>query len=119
MAKFMEQISTRKRRPGNPKWVKGVSGNPKGPPGRPEIAELRKALKDVAKIEHKTFIRHFVELSYRDNQIAIALAKKILPDLIAAELDILRELPPEEVVRRILETVDKRNGGDAGTGGKQ
>lgn len=69
-----------------PKGVKGFvkgspSANPKGRPKKPEIDELRQALKIVEKRKRKSFLIHFVERAYEDNSIAIALAKKIIPDL--------------------------------------
>ena len=67
---------------GNPNWQQGVSGNPNGRPVRPEIAELRLAL-DKAKALNgdKSFLEHFCERAFTDTNIAIALAKKLLPDL--------------------------------------
>ncbi len=109
--KFPKKRKKKPSRENDGRWKAGQSGNPKGPPRRPEIQQLREALAEVAKANGgKTFLRHFVEQSYKDTNIAIALAKKILPDLISAELDMLRDLPSEEVVRRILEAIDKRGG---------
>lgn len=61
------------------------TGNAKGRPISIERLELREAL-DKAKKEHnKTFLEHFVSRAYEDNQCAIALAKKLLPDKIENE----------------------------------
>jgi hypothetical protein len=73
----------------NPNWVKGVSGNPKGPPRRPEIDLLRKALAKAKKSHGGVdFLDHFVDLAYTDHAVAIALAKKFLPDMRAEDITI-------------------------------
>ncbi len=71
------------------KWVKGQSGNPKGRPKRPELEELRKAL-DEAKKKHgnKSLLEHFAERAYENDAVLIALAKKVIPDKVSAELDV-------------------------------
>lgn len=62
------------------RWKKGECGNPNGRPRKPEVEILRDAL-EKAKIMHgRHFIEHFVRKAYTDDQIAIALAKKLLPD---------------------------------------
>jgi hypothetical protein len=63
----------------------GQSGNPNGRPPKPEIAQLREALELAKKKKKTSFLNHFVLLAYEDNNVAIALAKKILPDLSESE----------------------------------
>jgi len=61
-------------------FQKGQSVNPSGKVGR-ATRELLDVLKEVGEVKGKTFIKHFVERAYSEDAVAIALAKKILPDL--------------------------------------
>ncbi len=70
------------------KWVKGQSGNPKGRPKRPELEELRKALDAAKKTHNKSLLEHFAERAYENDAVLIALAKKVIPDKVSAELDV-------------------------------
>ena len=62
------------------RWKRGECGNPNGRPRKPEIEILRDALEKAKNKHGRHFIEHFVEKAYTNDQIAIALAKKILPD---------------------------------------
>lgn len=62
-------------------FVKGQSGNPDGRPKKPEIEELRKAIKVVEKTKRKKLLRHFVERAYTNDKVLVALMKKILADV--------------------------------------
>jgi hypothetical protein len=64
----------------NPNWKKGVSGNPKGRPLRPEAVELRKALDKYEKENKVSFIEDFVMKAHTDRDYARELFKKIAPD---------------------------------------
>ena len=66
-------------------WKKGQSGNPKGGARKPEIQELREALAYAKEKYNRSFLEHFVLKAYKNDAVAIALAKKILPDKIAGE----------------------------------
>ena len=70
-------------------------GNAKGRPISTERLELRAALDKATKEYNKTFLEHFVQRAYEDNQCAIALAKKLLPDL-------TEDKSMQEVVRTFL-----------------
>jgi len=63
-------------------FKKGQSGNPAGKPkgANQPMTELRKAMKKVAKDHDCTPLENFVEQSYKDNAVLIALMRKILPD---------------------------------------
>jgi hypothetical protein len=86
------------KRKGNPNWVKGVSGNPSGrAAGR--MAELEKAMAAAAKkYGGKTFLTHLCEIAYKDNQVAIAIARKLLPDLKAVDARIIQESPVRLII---------------------
>lgn len=80
---------------------KGEVRNPFGRPARPEIQELREALEKARKNHDKSFLEHFVEKAYQDNNVAIALAKKILPDLTDMSADLRGRIilirPPQDI----------------------
>lgn len=60
--------------------------NRKGPPRKPEVELLRFALEEAKKQNNgKDFLVHFVEKAYTDTNVAIALAKKLIPDKIQGE----------------------------------
>jgi hypothetical protein len=88
----------------NPKggFQKGQVANPNGRPKRPEIEELRLALKKAKENNDKSFIEHYVELAFKDKQVAIALANKVLPEL--KEIDLGENT---QAVLRVLFGVDK------------
>jgi hypothetical protein len=69
-------------------WQKGQSGNLKGRPANPAIDELRKALARAKKRQGVDFLDHFVDLAYKDTACAIALAKKLLPDVSSVKQEI-------------------------------
>ena len=63
------------------RFVEGSSGNPTGKnAGRPPILDMEAALLEAQRIHNKSFIEHFIERAYKSDTVAIALAKKILPD---------------------------------------
>lgn len=68
------------------RFVKGQSGNPKGiNAGRKPVLDLYEALDKACKKHKKSFLRHFVERAYSNDQVAIALARKIIPDKLEGE----------------------------------
>jgi len=66
-------------------WAKGESGNPAGRPKSSAIEELRRALENVENAKGKSFVQHFIEKSYMSPQMAIALMKKLYPDMVHLE----------------------------------
>jgi len=71
---------------GNPKWKKGTSANPKGRPkgakNKYGLTDLHKAMDKAAKNhDGQTLLENFCERAYSDSQCAIAILKKLLPDL--------------------------------------
>lgn len=69
----------------------------KGRPKVPEIQELREAIAE-AKINHKKgLLQHFVDRAYKSDVVLTSLAKKLVPDLSASDLNLRGEiavLPP-------------------------
>lgn len=57
-----------------------------GRPKRPEVEELRQALKAAKKKKGVSFLNDYVEKSYNDSPRAIALLKKIVPDLVEGDV---------------------------------
>ncbi|MBL7132384.1 MAG: hypothetical protein ISS45_13500 [Candidatus Omnitrophica bacterium] len=69
------------RRDNKGRFVEGSSGNPTGKnAGRPPQLDMEEALLDAQRIHNKSFIEHFIERAYKSDAVAIALAKKLLPD---------------------------------------
>lgn len=70
----------------NGKILKGSRLNPTGANGgRKPVSDLYEALEVARKRHNKTFLQSFVDRAYFDTQIAIALAKKLIPDRIEGE----------------------------------
>lgn len=67
------------------RWKKGETGNPNGRPRMPEVEMLRKALEKARKKNGRSFLEHFVERAFLNDNVAVALAKKLLPDQIQGE----------------------------------
>jgi len=67
----------------------GQSLNPGGRPRdmRTAQAKLHKALKRVEKQTGKKFLEHYIKQAFKDRTMAIALLKKLVPDLKAVEID--------------------------------
>jgi len=62
------------------------------PGGRPldmrnAQSKLHKALKAVEKRKGKSFLEHYINEAFNDKTMAIALLKKIVPDLKSVEVD--------------------------------
>jgi predicted transcriptional regulator len=60
----------------------------RGRPKKPEIEELRKAIAEVEKTKDKNLLIYFVEKAYQNDAVLIALCKKLLPDMKAADVDV-------------------------------
>jgi hypothetical protein len=85
----------------NTTFRKGESGNPKGRPKDPLIAEMREALETVEKKKHKKLLIRFFEQAFTNDKVLIAAVKKIAPDLqhSTGELKV-KELPPITIIQR-------------------
>ncbi|GEM_PF-2366174 len=55
--------------------------NRNGRPRKPEVEKLRDALEKLEQEKGAHFIEHFVRSAYDNHTIAVALAKKLLPDM--------------------------------------
>jgi len=69
---------------------------------RPEVLELKNALAKVAKQKKISFLENYIVRSYKDGAMSIALLRKLVPDLIAADFDIKPSLTDEEIIANIL-----------------
>jgi hypothetical protein len=79
----------------------------KGRPRVPEIEELRKALEKAKKEKNCGFLEHLVKRAYENDAVAIAVAKKILPDLAAVQ----GKLGMEESLQDFIGWLKERNVG--------
>lgn len=68
-------------------------------------AMLHKALKKVEKRRGKKFLEHYIEQAFNDKTLAVALLKKLVPDLKAVEVD----SDTKEVWNVVLQTFNKKN----------
>ena len=88
----MDEQNTPKRR-GNPNWVKGNIANPHGRPKKPEIEELREALQAAKELKGgQSLLQSICARAYDDSSLAIAIMKKLLPDMTKAEIEETKEL---------------------------
>ena len=75
---------------GNPNWVQGISGNPKGRPRKNYFKEdLWDAIKTVEKKrgpKQLKLLEYFVQRAFDEDAVLLGLMKKLLPDLKAEEL---------------------------------
>lgn len=93
----------------------GEVANPKGRPKNPQAELLREALiKDQELNDGEHFVAYCVKKGRKDVQMAIAILKKILPDLEHLDLGVDRDIHEliSETIRR-LET--KTKSADTGT----
>lgn len=67
------------------KFKPGQTGNPNGRPKRPEIEELRQAIKETELKKKKKLMTHFVERAFESDNVLDVLMKKMLPDKIESE----------------------------------
>lgn len=68
---------------GNPNWEKGKSGNPNGRPkgSKNKVTEaLKIAIGEVEKEKGKGLFRHFVERGYKNDNVLVALIRKLVAD---------------------------------------
>lgn len=74
-----------KNKVGNPNWLAGNSGNPKGrPKGSKDIFSLERfaeVLREVEYTKRKSLFQHAIEQAYVDNRVLMMLLNKILPSV--------------------------------------
>src|SRR3990167_1613540 len=80
-----EVVKTDEKRQIPGRFQKGNRANPYGRPRKPEIELLRQALDKAKQEMGMDFIEHFVRMAYKHKEVAIALAKKLLPDKLEGE----------------------------------
>lgn len=88
------------------RWKKGETGNPNGRPRKPEVDLLRNALEKARKGHRIDFLEHFVERAYENDNVAIALARKLIPDKIFSELEHKFNIGLGERLKEARERVD-------------
>ena len=79
------------------RFIKGHSGNPEGiNAGRRPYLDLDEALAKAQREHSKSFLEHFIERAYKNDQVAIALMKKLLPDRKNLEINQFARVMTEE-----------------------
>lgn len=94
-------------------WNGNKNGRPKGSKNKFSVAELQKAFEKAAKKNKgKTILEHLAEEAYSDSTLAVALMKKMLPDMRTIEMigALVTEMSSEEA-KRIQEQLRKRFAG--------
>ena len=81
-----DSVKIGSNRQANGRFGKGNIANPHGRPIKPEVELLRIALEEEKK-KHggKHLINHAIDQAYIDNNVLIAILKKILPDKLQGE----------------------------------
>ncbi len=76
------------KKSGNPKWKKGISGNPKGRPkgSGSHLPELLAAIEKVEKKNGFDYFETMVLKSLDEPTLMNAIARKLIPDLKAIEI---------------------------------
>ncbi len=95
------------RKPGNPNFVKGnkiATGRPKGSKNKLTLA-LQEAIEIVAKEKGKSLFEYFVERSYKNDNVLVALIRKLVADKTHVEGDF------REDVRVTVELVEGKKEG--------
>jgi len=87
-------------------------GNSKGRPRKPEIDLVREAIEETAIEKKKTLWKHLIEQCYQDNNVLIAVAKKFMPDKIAADVTIDDSYDWQERRKELLESLKGLNASD-------
>lgn len=86
------QLKTGEKQVRNEKgqFVEGVSANPEGRPtgskNKFSMAKLEKAMEDVEKELNKDIFKRFVEMSFYNPGLMIALMRKFVPDKSSQEI---------------------------------
>lgn len=60
----------------------------KGRPSKPEIEELRKAIKQVEQEKKEKLLVHFIRRAFKNDNVMVAAVKKLIADKTQAEVDL-------------------------------
>lgn len=88
-------------------WKKGQSGNPKGRVKKPEIEELRKAIKAVEQKKGKKLLQHFVERAFKQDSVLIAIIKKLIADKTQLDGTLDGRLEIEPLIIKVSKNADR------------
>ena len=91
----------------------------KGRPKKPEIEELRKAIKQVEQEKKEKLLVHFIRRAFKNDNVMVAAIKKLIADKTQAEVDLGGEIKAILVIDKLNENKKSEPASVPGKGAKE